>query len=83
MLTVVYARYALLSLPMKTVGILNTAIKALMMIYTAYKRGCVICICSPDQVAVLQTVINDREKHAKRSQALHAVCKGIAVRGRS
>jgi len=82
-LTVVYARCALLSLQMKTVGILNTAIKALMMIYTTYKRGCVICICIPDQVAVLQTVINDREKHAKHSQAVHAACKGIAVRDRN
>ena len=75
-----YARCALLSLRMNAVGVLNTAVKALMMIYTTYKGVCVICICSPDQVAVLQTVINDREKHAKHSQALHAVCKGVAVR---
>jgi len=66
---------------MKTVGVRNTAIKALMMIYTTYKGGCLICICSPDQVAVLQTVINGHEKHAKHSQTLHAVCKGIAVGG--
>ena len=80
---VVDARCALLSLRMKTAGVLNTAIKALMMIYTTHKGGCVICICCPDQVAVLQTVINDREKHAKHSLARHAVCKGIAVRSRN
>jgi succinylarginine dihydrolase len=40
-------------------------------------------MCSPDQVAVLQTMINDREKHAKHSQALHAVCEGIAVHVRN
>jgi hypothetical protein len=79
----VYARYALFSLRMRTAGVLNKAVKALMMIYTTYKVDCVICICSSDQVAVLQTVINDREKHAKHSQALDAVCKGIAVRGRN
>ena len=77
-----YAWFALFSLQMKTVGVLNTAIKVLMMIYTTYKGVCVICICSLDQVAVLQTVINDREKQAKHSQALHAVYKGTAVRGR-
>jgi hypothetical protein len=61
----------------KTAAVLNIAVRAVMMMCTTYKRDGVICIYSPDQVAVLQTVINDREKHAKHSQALHAVCKGL------
>lgn len=50
------------------------------MVYVKYKEDSVICICSPDQVAVLQIMINDREKLAKHSQALHTAYAGLVVR---